>query len=83
VVPIGNDQWELVAELHNICYARCTRTVDSIKRKLCSLADRVPKTGNPSLPPHVALAKESHEAINIKADVTNADVSDFLMREMI
>ncbi len=64
VVPIGNDPWELVVELHSIAYDLCGCPAESIERKFTSLANRALGTGNPSLPPHVALAKEIHEAIN-------------------
>ena len=45
VCSIGNDQWELVAELHSMRYAVCGRTADSIKWKFASLASTQPTTG--------------------------------------
>jgi hypothetical protein len=77
VLPIGNDQWELVAELHGMKYTTNPRNAESIKRKFYSLANQQPGSGDPTPPPTVALAKQIREAINTKAGVTDADVSDF------
>jgi hypothetical protein len=77
VCPIGNDQWELVAELHSMHYAVCGRTADSIKWKFASLASTQPTTGNPTMPRPVLMAKETCEAINKRAGITDVDVSDF------
>jgi hypothetical protein len=77
VCPIGNDQWELVAELHSMCYAVCGRTADSIKQKFASLSSTQPTTGNPTMPCPVLMANEICEAINKRAGITDADVSDF------
>jgi hypothetical protein len=77
VCPIGNDHWETVAQLHSNRYAVCGRTAESIKRKFSSLASTQPSSGNPSMPHPVALAKEIHEAINRRAGITDADMSDF------
>jgi hypothetical protein len=77
VCPIGNDHWETVAQLHSNHYAVYGRTAESIKRKFSSLASTQPSSGNPSMPRHVLLAKEICEAINRRAGITNADMSDF------
>jgi hypothetical protein len=53
------------------------RTAESMKRKFSALANQRPGTGNPNIPPLVAKAKGIREAINVRAGVTNADVSDF------
>jgi hypothetical protein len=50
---------------------------ESIKRKFSSLANQQPGTGDPRLPPMVAMAEQIREAINVKAGVTDAEVSDF------
>jgi hypothetical protein len=83
VVPIGNNQWELVAELHRMQFSKFSRTADSIKRKFSSLANQQPGTGDQSIPPLVKLAKEIREVINIKAGVSDADVSDFFVDEEV
>ncbi len=83
VVPIGNDQWELVAELHRMQFSKFSRTADSIKRKFSSLANQQPGTGDQSIPPLVKLAKEIREVINVKAGVSDADVSDFFVDEEV
>jgi hypothetical protein len=60
-------------------FSRCSRTADSIKRKFSSLANQQPGTGDPSVPPLVKLAKEIREVMNVKAGVSDADVSDFFV----
>jgi hypothetical protein len=77
VCPIGNNSWELVAELHSNRYAVCGRTAESIKRKFSSLASTQPSTGNPAVPRPVAMAKEIREAIDQRAGITDLDQSDF------
>jgi len=81
VCPIGNEHWEVVAELHSNRYAVCGRTAESIKRKFSSLASTQPSSGNPTMPPAVALAKEIREAISHRAGITDADLSDFFEEE--
>jgi hypothetical protein len=72
ICPIGNDHWEVGAELHSNCYAVCGWTAESIKRKFSSLASTQPSNGNPTMPPAVALAKEICEAINHRAGMFKA-----------
>jgi len=81
VCPIGNEHWEVVAELHSNRYAVCSWTSESIKRKFSSLASTQPSSGNPTMPPAVALAKEIRETINHRAGITDADLSDVLELE--
>jgi len=81
VCPIGNDHWEIVADLHSNSYADCGRTVESIKRKFSSLASTQPGSGNPTMPPAVATAKEIRELINAKAGINDLDVSDCFEEE--
>jgi hypothetical protein len=76
VLPTGNDMWELVAQLHGNYFPDCNQNAVSIKKKIYQLANKLPTTGNPNIPPSVALAKEIREEINTKAGVTDADVSD-------
>ena len=77
VLPIGNEQWQMVAELHGNQYSHCNRTAESIRRKFSALANVQPGSGNPTVPPLILRAKQVREAINFKAGVTDADVSDF------
>jgi len=77
VLPIGNEQWQMVAELHGNQYSHCNRTAESIRRKFSALANVQPGSGNPTVPPLILRAKQIREAINFKAGVTDADVSDF------
>jgi hypothetical protein len=77
VLPIGNDQWELVSELHSMNYTTNPWNAESIWRKFYSLANQQPGSGDRTLPPMVALVKQIRAAMNVKAGVTDADVSDF------
>jgi hypothetical protein len=70
-----------VAELHSNRYAVCGRTAEFIKRKFSSLASTQPSSGNPTIPPAVAIAKEIREAISHRAGITDADLSDVLELE--
>ena len=76
VLPTGNDMWELVAQLHANYFPDCNRNAVSIKKIFYQLANKQPTTGNPTIPPSVTLAKEIREDINVKAGVTDANVSD-------
>jgi hypothetical protein len=51
--------------------------VDSIL-KIYKLVNEQPRTKNPPTPQVTLWAKEIHEAIDIKAGVSDADASDFL-----
>jgi hypothetical protein len=83
VLLIGNNQWELVAQLHGVQFSHCSRTADSIKWKFSSLANQQPCTGDPSIPPLVKLAKEIREVINVKAGVLDANISDFFIDDEV
>jgi hypothetical protein len=66
-----------VTELHAMLHRQCSHTVCSIRKTFYKLENSQPRTGNPTIPPMTLLPKEIHEAINVKADVTDADVTDF------
>jgi hypothetical protein len=34
VLPMGNEHWELVADLHSVHFANCNQSGDSIKKNL-------------------------------------------------
>jgi hypothetical protein len=68
--------WELVAQLHANYFPDCNQNAVSIKKKFYQLANKQPTTGNPTIPPSVALAKEIREDINATVGVTDATVSD-------
>lgn len=77
VLPIGNGQWELVAELHGLQHGHNANTVESIRRMFYSMKNQQTGTGDLTLPPMIALSKQIREAINVKDRVTDAEVSDF------
>jgi hypothetical protein len=56
-LPLGNDSWQLVADLHAIQYAHCDRTALSIKKNL-KLANKQPSSGNPTMPQSTLLASK-------------------------
>jgi hypothetical protein len=66
----------MVADLHSNSYADCGQTAESIKRKFSSLAGTQPSSGNPTMPPAAANAKEIRELINAKAGINDLYVSD-------
>jgi len=53
-----------------------TVNANSIK-KYMKLPNDQPATANPTIPQATLLAKEIKGAVNVKAGVTNPDVSDF------
>ena len=79
VLPIGNEQWQMVAELHGNQYSHCNRTAESIRRKFSALANVQPGSGNPTVPPLILRAKQIRKAINFKAGVTDDDAQTSLM----
>jgi hypothetical protein len=83
ICQIGNDHWEIVVDLHSNSYADCGQTAESIKRKFSSLASTQPSSGNPTMPPVVATAKEIRELINAKAGINDLDVSDCFNEEEV
>ncbi len=50
---------------------------DSIKKRIYKLANSQPRTGNPSISQEARIAKEIKEAINVKAGITDTDISEF------
>jgi hypothetical protein len=77
VLPIGNEQWQMVAEFHGNQYFHCNQTAESIRCKFCMLANVQPGSGNPTVPPLILRSKQIREAIKFKAGITDTDVSDF------
>jgi hypothetical protein len=77
VLPLGRDMWQIVADLHANNFPHCNRDAQSIQRKYLKLDNEQPGSGNPNMPRVTLLAKEIKEAINVKAGVSNPDLSDF------
>jgi hypothetical protein len=63
--------------LHSVHFANCNRSSKSTKKKIYKLANAQPRTGNPTISQETLGAKEIKKAINVKAGVTEADVSEF------
>jgi hypothetical protein len=77
VLPTGSKFWDLVCELHKERYGFMNRNAVSIKKKFYKLANEKPGTGNPTISNITLKAKQIKEAINVKAGVTDANVSEF------
>jgi hypothetical protein len=77
MLPTGSEFWDLVCELHRERYENMNRNAVSIKKKFYKLANEKPGTGNPTISAITLKAKQIKEAINVKAGVTDADVSEF------
>jgi hypothetical protein len=69
--------WQIVADLHANNFPHCNHDAQSIQQKYLKLANEQPGTGNPNMSRVKLLAKEIKEAINVKAGVSNPDLSDF------
>ena len=63
--------------MHSLHFSTCNRSGESIKKNFYKMANAQPRTGNPTMSQDTLRAKEIKEAINVKAGVTEADVSEF------
>jgi hypothetical protein len=77
VLPLGRDMWQIVTDLHANNFPHCNFDAQSIQQKYLKLANEQPGTVNPNMSRVTLLAKEIKEAINVKAGVSNPDLSDF------
>ena len=75
ILPIGTNEWQLVADNHAVNYTR--RDINSIRRKWQKLHRMKIPTGSPEIPEEVLLAKKIHYKIGSKADLgTEKDTFD-------
>jgi hypothetical protein len=82
VLLLGREMWQLVANLHATNFPHCCRNATSIQRKYLKLANEQPGSGNPTISRVTFLAKEIKEATNVKAGVSNLDLSDFFSDDL-
>jgi hypothetical protein len=82
VLLLGREMWQVVANLHAINFPHCHHNATSIQRKYLKLANEQPGSGNPTMSRVTLLAKEVKEAINVKAGVSNPDLSDFFSDDL-
>lgn len=75
-LPLGKEEWEKVARLHELRYPQQHRNADSLRRKFAALCRTVPPTGDPSIPSEVMEAKEIRKAMTERADMGEGDESD-------
>jgi hypothetical protein len=71
VLPIGPEEWEMVADTHSLDFPAHNREASSLRRKFQSLYNQNVPTGDPSCPPHVRRAKRLRYKIEERADSSN------------
>ena len=71
VLPIGQDEWEEVAQQHATSFPG--RDIDSIRRKFATLHRKQIPTGDPSMPPEVRRAKRVKYLIGDKANLGDGE----------
>ena len=69
VLPLGDLDWQQVAEKHNRLFPATARDADSLKRKFTELAKKKPPTGDPNCPQDVKRAKQLFRNIEKRADM--------------
>ena len=71
VLPIGPEEWEMVADTHSLDFPAHNREASSLRRKFQSLYNQNVPTGDPTCPPHVRRAKRLRYKIEERADSSN------------
>jgi hypothetical protein len=74
------DMCQVVTDLHANNFLHGNHDANSIQRKYLKLANERPGSVNPAMSRVMLLAKEIKEAINVKAGVSNSDLSNFFWR---
>ena len=72
-LPIGPEEWSMVATAHSGRWPQTRRTEESIRRKFQLLYRNKMETGNPSCPPAVSRAKHIRKMILEKADCSGGE----------
>jgi hypothetical protein len=75
-LPIGPEEWEVVATLHKHEFPNKDRDRDSLRRKFLQFANSKKETGNPDCPPQIRRAKKILRDI-----VARTDAGDDLLDE--
>ena len=75
ILPLGGDQWELVASRYKatIPPSCVARDAESLKSKFKTLRLVKKPTGDPTCPPEVKMAKRLYREIEAKASVVDFD----------
>ena len=68
-LPIGSEEWEVVASEHKENFPVQNRTDDSLKRKFASFYRSKVPTGDPNCPPHVRRAKHLRYQIKERSEI--------------
>ena len=57
-LPISEQNWQAIADVHLENYCREARTAESLRRKFQEISRRAGPTGDPNCPPYVIKAKQ-------------------------
>ena len=68
-LPIGQEEWKIVAQEHSEQFPLAERCFTSLRKKFNSFANARMPTGQPHCPPHIIEAKRILEAIKDEADI--------------
>jgi hypothetical protein len=74
---------QMVVELYAVNFLHCNHDAKSIQWKYLKLVHKQPDMGKPSISQLTLVAKEIKGGINIKAGVTNPDLTDFLAKDSL
>ena len=75
-LPIGPEEWDLVASEHVKTWGQNGRDTTSLRRKFNQLVKQKMATGDPHCPPHVREAKRIMIGIRQKAELDTCEVED-------
>jgi hypothetical protein len=70
-LPMGPEEWEMVADNHSLGFPGMNREATSLRRKFQALYNMQVPTGDPTCPPHVRRAKRLRNKIEERADASN------------
>jgi len=68
-LPIGQEEWKIVAHKHSEQFPLAERCFTSLRKKFNSFANARMPTGQPHCPPNIIEAKRITEAIKDEADI--------------
>ena len=75
-LPIGPEEWDLVASEHVKTWGQNGRDTTSLRRKFNQLVKQKTPTGDPHCPPHVREAKRIMIGIRQKAELDTCEVEE-------
>lgn len=75
-LPLGKDEWDKVARLHETRYPYQRRNSDSLWGKVSALCRTTVPTGDPLIPPEVLKANAIREEMTERAEIGDAGESE-------